>query len=198
MQYFKRKELGALFAEVSLFYLAFSSFVSGFALFSERRFFYHGVAFGPRQIGYLFAYFGFLGIILQGFLVGPLVKKFGERRMARFGFLSAMTGYFLVGLIHSPYWIILTGIFSGFGNGVVRPTLTSLISQSADKKEQGVVLGINQSLSSVAQVLAPIAGGYFIEQTWLTVWAWIPAALSLMGALLMLRNKRKGARVVAV
>ncbi len=54
--------------------LSFSTFISGFALFAERRFEWNGRPFGPREIGYVFGFVGFLGIILQGVLIGRLVE----------------------------------------------------------------------------------------------------------------------------
>ncbi|MFX5793317.1 hypothetical protein ABTD98_19815, partial [Acinetobacter baumannii] len=91
----------------------------GFALFAERRFTYHGVALGPKEVGYAFAYFGFLGIVLQGFLVGRLVKLLGERRLAFLSFASCVIGYVALAFIDGPFWIAITGLFTGFGNGLL-------------------------------------------------------------------------------
>src|SRR5207253_3185789 len=73
--YFRRPELAALLVQFFLFTFAFATFTSGFALFAERRLQWHGRPFGPEQVGYVFAYSGFLGIILQGGLIGRLVKR---------------------------------------------------------------------------------------------------------------------------
>jgi hypothetical protein len=56
--------------------------MAGFALFAERRFTWQGRPFTPREVGYLFAYAGFLGIVLQGGLIGRLVRRFGEPTLA--------------------------------------------------------------------------------------------------------------------
>ena len=49
--------------------------------------------FGPREIGYVFGFVGFLGIILQGGLIGRLVERFGEATLAAAGFVSLVLGY---------------------------------------------------------------------------------------------------------
>jgi MFS family permease len=59
-----------------------------------------------------------------------------------------------------------------------------LVSQNAGPSEQGVVLGLNQALNSVAQIFAPILGGILIGQEQLTLWAWVSAAAALVGFLL--------------
>src|SRR5690349_17458482 len=52
--YFRRPLLGGLLAEFFLFTFAFATFTSGFALFAERRFTWHGAPFGPKEVGYVF------------------------------------------------------------------------------------------------------------------------------------------------
>ena len=78
--------------------MSFSIFISGFALFAERRFTYQGRPFGPREIGYVFGLVGFLGIILQGGLIGRLVKRFGEPTLVASGFVALAVGYFGLGI----------------------------------------------------------------------------------------------------
>jgi len=63
----------------------------------------------------------------------------------------------------------------------LRPTLTSLISQSADPSEQGVVLGLGQSLTSLSLVLAPPLGGWLIGMGHLSTWAYVAAVASALG-----------------
>ena len=87
-EYFARPELGSLLWQFFAFAFAFASFTSGFALFAERQLSWHGVPFGPKHVGYIFAYAGLLGIFLQGGLIGRLVKRFGEAKLSRAGFLS--------------------------------------------------------------------------------------------------------------
>jgi MFS family permease len=62
--------------------------------------------------------------------------------------------------------------------------LTSLITQKAGRGEQGAVLGLTQSLQSMASILAPLAGGLLIEHGHLHGWALLAAAFSLVGLVL--------------
>jgi MFS transporter, DHA1 family, tetracycline resistance protein len=183
-KYFARPGLRERLLQFLFFITSFSLFISGFALFAERRFTYEGRPFGPREIGYVFGYVGFLGIILQGGLIGRLVKRFGESALVAAGFIALVIGYFGLGIASSFALLMLTGTLAAFGNGVIRPALTSLITQQAGRQEQGVVLGITQSLMSMASIVTPIVGGLLIERQLLTEWAWAAAGLAAVGVAL--------------
>jgi MFS family permease len=183
-KYFGRPGLRERLLQFLFFITSFSLFISGFALFAERRFTYDGRPFGPREIGYVFGYVGFLGIILQGGLIGRLVKRFGESALVAAGFIALVIGYFGLGIASSFALLMLTGTLAAFGNGVIRPALTSLITQQAGRQEQGVVLGITQSLMSMASIVTPIVGGLLIEKQMLKEWAWAAAGLAAIGVAL--------------
>lgn len=186
--YFQRPALSGLLFQFFAYMFCFSMFISGFALFAERTFQWQGHAFGPREIGYLFAYSGFLGIVLQGGLIGRLVKRFGEPALVAAGFAALALAYAALGLVHAVGPLLVTTTIAAFGNGVLRPTLTSLITQQADRTEQGVVLGLTQSLTSVASILAPPLAGLLIGSGWLGPWAWMAALAGGAGLLLVPRG----------
>jgi len=183
-EYFARPELGAVLVEFFLFCGMFSLFISGFALFAERAY-----GFGPKQVGYLYAYSGLLGLVIQGGLLGRLVKRFGERALARAGFLSGAAGLAALCLVKPVSPLLAAFTATAFGTGVLRPSLTSLVTRHAHRREQGVVLGLTQSLNSIAQILAPILSGFLIERGDLRAWALAAAAVSAAGfALISLRG----------
>ena len=183
-KYFNRPGLRERLFQFLFFITSFSMFISGFALFAERRFTWQGHPFGPREIGYVFGYVGFLGIILQGGLIGRLVKRFGESALVAAGFVALAIGYFGLGIASAAGLLLVAGTLAAFGNGVIRPALTSLITQHAGRQEQGVVLGITQSLMSMASIVSPIVAGLLIEHQLLTAWAWVAAGLAAIGVAL--------------
>ncbi len=184
LTYFKRPALAQLLWEFFAFAFSFAIFMSGFALFAERRFTWNGHPFGVKEVGYIFAYVGFLGIILQGGLIGRLVKRFGETKLVSAGFISATVGFALIGFMYHLPGLLVASTLASFGTGVLRPALTSLITQHAGREEQGIVLGLTQSLMSVAQIVAPVIGGFLIDRQLLTTWAVTGAAVSLVGVLI--------------
>ena len=189
-QYFARPELRGLLMQFLFFILSFSSFISGFALFAERRFTWDGRPFGPREIGYLFAFVGLLGIILQAGLIGWMVRRFGEARLVVAGFAALAVGYTMLGVVYTVAALLLTSVIAGFGNGVLRPAVTSLITQKAGRHEQGVVLGLTQALTSIASIVAPFAAGVLIQYRLLTQWAWLAGGMAAVGLVLSRRRGR--------
>lgn len=188
-EYFARPELATLLYQFFAFAFAFAAFTSGFALFAERRLSWHGEPFGAKHVGYVFAYAGFLGIIFQGGLVGRLVKRFGEVKLTRAGFASFSASYAILAFVHRVPELLGSATLSSFGQASLRPALTAQITQNSRSDEQGVVLGITQSLTSVAQIIAPILTGFLIGQGLLGAWAWMAALAAAIGLLLNLRQK---------
>jgi MFS family permease len=189
LAYFRKPVLGGLLVEFFLFSFAFATFTAGFALFAERR-----LSFGPKQVGYVFTYSGFLGILVQSALrQGALVRRIGEVRLVTLGFLAGAAGYALLGFSFGVALLLVAAAFASFGNGVLRPALTSLITQQVSRSEQGLVLGLNQSLLSIAQIGAPAIAGAMIDRGLLTWWA-LWAAL-IMAAALILNFKASAARL---
>lgn len=170
-KYFRDRELARLLMQWLLFSFSFSTFISGFALFAERRYVWNGHPVGVREVGYIFAFTGFIGIIMQGGMVGRLVKWWGERRVVQIGFITSCLGDIAIGFTRSIGQLLWVAGFANIGGAGLRPALTSLISQKADKREVGVIIGLTQSLMSVAQITAPIISGLLIDHHLLTTWA---------------------------
>jgi MFS family permease len=187
-QYFARPELGPLLWQFLCFAFYFSLSVSGFALFAQRRFTWNGHPVGAKEVGYLFAWSGFLGIILQGALMGRLVKWLGERKLVWTGFASTVVMNAWLGWVFTIPQLLVNTTFGSYGSGVLRPSLTALITHKAGRREQGAVLGLTQSLTSISAIIAPVVGGTLIDHGYLAGWAMLIAAVALVGMLLSLRT----------
>jgi DHA1 family tetracycline resistance protein-like MFS transporter len=172
-----------MYTQFFLFSFAFSCFFSGFALFAEHN---EHLRWSEDEVGYLFAYAGFLGIVLQGGLLGRLVKRFGELRLTIASFSASIIAYAIVGFSTAVYTLILASTINAFGQGVLRPVLTARLTQGVGRDEQGVVLGISGSLGSVAMALAPPTGGFLLDHHHLVAWAMVPAGISFIGLVVTL------------
>lgn len=184
-KYFRDPELTRLLAQWLLFSFSFATFISGFALFAERRYTWAGHPVGVREVGYIFAYNGLLGIVMQGGLVGRMVKRLGERKVVRIGFFTWMIGSIALGFTRTITQLLCVIPISSVGGAGLRPALTSLITQKAGRREQGVIIGLTQSLMSIAQITAPIISGLLIDANdkfhdgrFLTIWAIWAGALA--------------------
>jgi MFS family permease len=110
-------------------------------------------------------------MIMQGGMVGRMVKLLGERRVVQLGFLTSLIGYTAIGFTQTVGQLLWVMAFSSICGAGLRPALTSMVTQKAGRREQGVILGLTQSLTSVAQIVAPILAGYMIDRGLLTTWA---------------------------
>jgi MFS family permease len=182
-KYFRDPAMARLLLQWLLFAFSFATFISGFALFAERRYLWDGHRVGVREVGYIFAFTGFLGIIMQGGLVGRAVKWLGERKVVRIGFITSALAYIAIGFSRTIGQLLWITFGSSVGAAGLRPALTSLITQRAGRREQGVVIGLTQSLMSIAQITAPLISGLLIDRHYLTtwaVWAGVLAGLALV------------------
>ena len=168
---FKDVQLGPLLWQFFAFTFAFSTFYSGFALFAERRFTHNGLPFGTKEVGYIFAFSGLIGALIQGGGMGRLVKMFGESRLVQLGFATMAISFALLAGVHGiPFLLVAIGLQT-FGGSVLRPSLTSLITMRAARHQQGMVIGLMQSLMSIAQIVAPVIAGFLIQGQLLATWA---------------------------
>ena len=181
--YFREPRLSSKLWQFLLFSLGFSIFIAGMPLFVERRLTWNGHPFGPEQVGYVWALAGLFGVVWQGPALGRLVKTFGELRLNRAGFVGYVGGYTILAFCSSVPWLVLATAVMSMGS-LVRPALTSLITHAAPREEQGVVLGLMQSLNSGALIVGPLIAGYLIEHGLLTEWGLAAAATAVMGLVL--------------
>ncbi len=151
---FTHPHLSLLFAIFFVFTLCFSCYETTFPLIGIKEFKYN-----PAQIGFWFAYAGLVMAAIQGGLIGRLVKRFGEKKLIAFGVLIAAVGTVLIPYSIDAKILALVLLLLGIGVGITNPSLSSLISLTAEASEQGTVMGMSQSLSSLARILGPLWGG---------------------------------------
>ncbi len=190
-QVFAIPGLKLLLAQFFGYTLSFSTFTAGLALFCERRYTWNGRPFHVSEVAWVLAAVGLWGLVVQGGLIRPLLKRLGERRLIAIGFACTALGFALL----APTSLLglgglglfaVAGLISGLGTGVVRPSLMGLISQTAPPNAQGVVIGFTQSLQSASMVVGGLLSGALIHADLLGGYALIAAALAAGAGLLAL------------
>ena len=154
--------LALVLAIYFLFVVAFSIMTTTFALYTMYRFDYDA-----QHNGYLFTFIGILAVIVQGGLIGRMVKRWGEPALVTAGALL-LTSSLLVLPYTGPQsggLLALLMILAAFsvGNSLASPSLTSLASKSVGASEQGGVMGVTQSAGSLARAIGPVIGGFLIH-----------------------------------
>jgi DHA1 family tetracycline resistance protein-like MFS transporter len=138
---------------------AFSSYESTFALFSERMF-----GLTASSIGYVFAFVGVIMVVVQGFLVGRAAKFLGEHHVVPASLAVVAAGLLMLPATQSmEAMLVASGIMSA-GMGFNNPSLMSLISRYSSAEDQGGVMGLIQSLNSLARIVGPVWGGFAFDR----------------------------------
>lgn len=119
--------------------------------------------FTDQQNGYIFGIMGIIGAIIQGGFIQRLSKAFSERGVLMIGSLFMMVGLALLPFEKSFLEVAVVISIYGIGSGILQPVVVSMVSKYAPEKEQGAVLGLNQSIGSFARVLGPIWGGFAFD-----------------------------------
>jgi DHA1 family tetracycline resistance protein-like MFS transporter len=142
--------------------IAFSVMYVVFPLFGELRF-----GADRSTVSYWFAFVGLVTAIVQGGLLGRLAGALGEARVARIGTAMLAGGFLLVpltagaGTVTPFFYLTLTLLGAGFG--MTGPSMIGLVSRLTDPDRQGRVLGITQSVSSMARIVGPIVAGMVMQ-----------------------------------
>jgi multidrug resistance protein len=163
-----------------LFTIAFTAMETVFPLFSQRSF-----GWTAEQNGYIFTYVGVVIVIMQGGLVGQLVKRFGEKAL-----LVSGLGLLAVGLALLPFsttlgvLLLALGLLSA-GDGAVSPTSSALLSFAGPAEAQGETLGLAQGVAGLGRIIGPLVAGSLFA-VGMSVPFWFGAVLVLLAALVAL------------
>ncbi|MBA8908626.1 TCR/Tet family MFS transporter [Aminobacter ciceronei] len=146
-------ELTGLAAVTFLLHFAHHVFSAVFVLYATYRYNWHA-----WEVGTLLAMVGVLDMIVQGLIVGPTVKRFGDRATMVFGLFAGAFGIACMGLAPTGFWFSLAIIPNALW-GLAMPTTQSLMTQRVSEFEQGQLQGANMSVASIAGVASPLFFG---------------------------------------
>ena len=112
---------------------------------------------GPSENGWSLAAVGVMSVIVQGFLLPRLLRRWPPRRLAVIGMISSTLAYACWGAA-SEGWMMFAVIGVNLLGSAVAPSIQSIISGAADSHNQGQMLGALSSLNSLMAVIAPVLG----------------------------------------
>ena len=143
-------QLFGLATVMTLFYLAQQSLPAVFVLYTQYRY-----AWTERDVGLALAVVGVSTSVVSGILVGPFVRRFGERRSVLTGLTFGSLGF--LSFAFAPHgWIFLWAIpFLGFW-GIAGPSVQSLMSRRVDPTSQGKLQGAINSIRSISGMIGPL------------------------------------------
>jgi len=157
-------EIKVRFAQVFLLFFITVMFNSSMALILLDR---YGAS--PIVIGLVMTLAGVTIMIYGGFLMKPLFKKVGEKKVLLIASLLLILN-FLAFPFMTELWMIFAFIPSFVFSMVFLPSLIqSNITKAVDADKQGVVSGMTTNIQSIAQIISPLIATGFIEIGGLTI-----------------------------
>ena len=117
-----------------------------------------------RQAGLLLAAVWLMIAFVQGGIIGPLVKIFGENTLVVTGELILGASVFALGFASTQAFLILCLSGMALGYSITNPCLNAMTSKAAGPQDQGAVLGIYKSAGGLARVVGPLIAGYAYDR----------------------------------
>lgn len=172
---FSNPLIGGVLVILFFVFLAFSALPVIGPLLGQAVF-----GFDSVENSYVFMYIGVIGILIQLVFMGKLTDRFGEETLIVFCPLLIMTAFIFQPLTsHLPIYLAALGFMSA-GFGLARTVIPSYISKTSSAADQGSVLGVAGSVSSIAHIPGPIVGGFLFEFAGQAIPFFVSAAILLI------------------
>jgi DHA1 family tetracycline resistance protein-like MFS transporter len=153
----------------ALFLLSFTMMHATFILFTGMAVINGGLGYDAYQNGLIFAYVGLVGVIVQGGLIRPLVKRFNPRNLMIIGLLVCGLGLGWIPYLEpTPFAIGLVAMTCiAVGNGLFQPTQNTLLTfeARAQNLDLGRVMGSQEGFGALSRVIGPVFAGFVWAET---------------------------------
>ena len=147
-----RRDIGGLIVVFALSTFAQFLLQTTWVLYAHFKF-----GWGTMENGISLFFVGVTAAVVQAVLLQRLMKKFGEIRLSLIGLTSATLAFLAYGLA-TDGWMFYVIIVANLLAFAVGPAMQGIVSKATDPREQGVLMGSLQSLSSLSIVVAPLVG----------------------------------------
>lgn len=198
---FKHATLGELLTVFTTSSFAFSMMEATFTWFILLRFVEPGHATlfandmlekrAAAMVGPIFGVVGVMAVLSQGAVMGGLAQRVGEVRLVWIGSLILTVSLFFIGANYSLTTLTFLAAMLSIGNGFLTPSLSSLVSKVAGPEERGSIMGVQQSMGSMARVFAPLVGTWMLQKMGEGVPYYASAVLMGIAFLLSLKINRR-------
>jgi DHA1 family multidrug resistance protein-like MFS transporter len=146
-----------LFIAAFMISFAMTNFEGIYAYYAKDRY-----GYGPETIGVILTAIGIVSVIAQGALTGIATRRFGEVNVIKTSLIASVVGFLVMLLANDLTSVILTASFFVLANAMLRPAVSSLISQRTTQG-QGIAMGLNNAYMSLGRVIGPLWAGAVID-----------------------------------
>ena len=177
---FGRQTLALLVMIGFLFVTSWSLFEVIYPLWGDRV-----MHFGPRDVAWTLGYVGVVSAIIQGGAIGPLTTKFGEHNLLVSAIVLVCVGFVTLANASTIITMGLALTLLSGGSALFNPSISSLVSKSAEASEQGSVLGVYQGAGALARIAGPSIAGWIMGEYGAQI-PYMVAAFILVPTLIMI------------
>jgi len=149
--------LAFLFITAFMISFAMTNFEGIYAYYAKDRY-----GYGPETIGVILTAIGVASVIAQGMLTGIATRRFGEANVIKASLIASVVGFLVMLLANNLLTVILTSSLFVLANAMLRPAVSSLISQRTTQG-QGIAMGLNNAYMSLGRVAGPLWAGVVID-----------------------------------
>ncbi|HTX56128.1 MAG TPA: MFS transporter, partial [Candidatus Acidoferrales bacterium] len=140
-----------------LFIFAVVVFLANFGLFVEKM-----LQISVAQAAYMLAAAGAVGGIALLLIVTPLAGRVGDVATSQIGLMLGATSYLLF-TVARERWLFATAlVIWAVGAAMAEPSLTTILTKRAKKSERGAIMGLSDSVNSIAMIVGPAAGAAIV------------------------------------
>ncbi len=191
----RRPAVGGMLIALCIFNFVFSGRNSILAVFAIDKF-----AAPPSELAILFVASGIVMVIVQGFLIARLTKRYGEQKLAVGGLVVQGIADFGIAFSSGFWQFFPLSILSSGSAGLIYPTMGALVANSVPLEEQGKVNGVSTALGSLMSIFGPVWAGTSYDRMAPSAPFWMGAVLFVLAALMLGRVKTSlsaGQRAIA-
>ncbi len=180
----RKPGLGVLLVVYALFNFAFDGANSITGVFFVDKF-----AAQPGQIGLFLIVAGIATAFVQAALIGRLVPKYGEKRMALVALIGNAVGGVLIFAAPAFWMVFPIGLLQAAITGFIWSTIGTLAANQVSEREQGQLAGVNTALAGLMAALGPLWAGVMYDRVAIGAPYWMGAIIMLVAGVILIRVK---------
>jgi MFS family permease len=165
--------VGVTFLISLVYFLAFSCAI----LYGFQPFTLNVLEMTQSENALLFTMFGTVGFLTQTFVVGRVSQKFGMKKAFSASMIFTALSFLIMFVSRSIPIFVIASIILALFNSISQTLIPTILSQEADAKSQGTIMGLNASYQSIGMIFGPILGG--------VVASWMVPLPFLVGSILV-------------
>ncbi len=183
--------VGTTFLITLIYMMAFScAIIYGFQPFTLNV-----LHITESQNAFLFTAFGVVGLISQNLIVGWVSKVFGMKKSFTYSILFVAFSFMIMYFSKVLPVFVVAALILGVVNSIVQTLLPTILSQEADAKSQGTIMGLNASYQSIGMIIGPLLGGFIAAATSIPTTFMVGAMLVLVCFVLSFSVLKPGRKV---